>query len=287
MSEIEKIYDRTDFNYMGTMLTYKATQKLEKQLREKMKENAIYAIDFAKKVKAAEFKPYLASVQRLLLAQNVPAAAAKEITNLPRIVTAFGGGADEKILDSIWNKVWPDSLTVDDRIKRLSIKSRQFAEMTVKQGISQGKSAVNIANELQQHFLVDGVEHKAAIRLAAHTTNMCYQAMQAEISIQAKFVMGVRIKRGVYGRISENCPICMEHAGLTYKEYYKSDFGGRDMDMWIMTNAPAYHSYCNCGVETIYEDAVTFVRKAREEYEKSRFKNRPFNGYSEINFKTY
>jgi hypothetical protein len=90
--------------------------------------------------------------------------------------------------------------------------------------------------------------------------------MQAEISIQATFVMGIRIVRGMWGKISPNCPICLEHGGTVSKEYYKSYFGGRDVDLWVLANMPPYHSNCSCGIEQITEDAITFIQKARAEY---------------------
>lgn len=253
-----------EFNLQQTITVRKATQQLEKKLTGIINDTSVYAIDQAKKAKAADFQPYLAEVQRLLVARGIPLAAAKEVTQLPRMVPIFGGGLDKQILDSVWNKVWPDALNVDDRVKRLSQKARIFTELTIKQGVSEGKSAANIAKELRQHFLVEGMERKAAFRLAAHTTNMCYEAAQAEISIQAAFVTGVRIRRGVHGRISKNCQICLEHGGLDHKDYYKEAFGGQDVDMWVMANAPAYHTHCNCGVETIYEDAVQFIENARK-----------------------
>jgi hypothetical protein len=239
--------------------------KLRSDIRNLIKSKAVIAIDFAKKVKAADFAPYLAEAQRLLAAQQIAAAVIKDVTSLNRISPVFGGGLDDKILDSVWNKVWPDALTVDDRIKLLSKKAMQFTEMTVKQGVSEGKSAANISYDLKQHFEVEGLERKAAFRLAAHTTNMCYQSAQAEISIDAKFVMGIRIIRGFYGPASENCDICEEHGGSADgdgKEYRKSDFGGNDADMFVMSEMPGYHPNCNCGIETIYEDAVQFVNNA-------------------------
>jgi hypothetical protein len=244
---------------------HKLSDELHQQVHDMIKTKSVIAIDFAKKVKAADFTPYLAQVQRLLVARNVAKPIIEEATSLNRISLVFGGGLDDKILEAVWNKVWPDALNVDDRIKLLSKKAIKFTEMTVKQGISEGRSAADISKDLRQHFEVEGVERKAAFRLAAHTTNMCYQEAQAEISVSANFVMGIRINRGVYGPASENCDICEEHGGPADgdgKEYRKSDFGGDDVDMYVMANMPGYHPNCNCRVETIYEDAATFVKNA-------------------------
>ncbi|MBU2703680.1 hypothetical protein Ga0466249_004828 [Sporomusaceae bacterium BoRhaA] len=244
---------------------HRLANDLQQEIHDMIKSNSVIAIDFAKKVKAADLKPYLAEVQRLLVARNVAKPIIEEATSLNHISLVFGGGLDDKILDAVWNKVWPDALNVDDRIKLLSKKAMKFTEMTVKQGISEGRSAADISKDLRQHFEVEGVERKAAFRLAAHTTNMCYQEAQAEISVSANFVMGIRINRGVYGPASENCDICEEHGGPADgdgKEYRKSDFGGDDADMYVMANMPGYHPNCNCGIETIYEDAITFVKNA-------------------------
>lgn len=265
LSHVNRMIEMIDAT--GEVNLIKMQKDLQQDIRSMIKSNAVIAIDFAKKVKAADLKPFLAQVQRLLVAQKVPAWVAKEAMRLDRISPVFGGGMDDYILDKIWNKVWPDSLNVDDRIKLLSKKVMKFTEMAVKQGVSEGKSAANIAKELKQHFEVEGLERKAAFRLAAHTTNMCYQTAQAEISIGAKFVMGMRIMRGVYGNASDNCDICAEHGGEVGgdgKEYFKDEFGGRDADLFVMAEMPAYHSNCNCGIETIYEDAAQFVENARK-----------------------
>lgn len=237
---------------------------LQGRYKKILRDNSVIAIDFAKKVKAADFKPYMDEVKRLLLTQKFSAEAIKQITDLNNVSAVFGGGLDKEIVNSVWNKVWPDALKLDDRVNVLSNKMMQYVEMTVKQGISEGKSSYNIFKELKQHLLVEGKESRAFYRLAVHTTNMCYQKAQAEISVQANFVMGIRVVRGYYGPADLNCDICDEHGGQDYKEYFKNDFGGRDTDMYVMTNMPGYHPNCNCGVETIYETALQFVNNARK-----------------------
>ena len=243
------------------MQLLKITKELEQHLHDILKERSVIAIDFAKKVKAAEFEPYLTQVQRLLLAQGVAQVEVMSITDLNQVSMVFGGGLDEKILNSVWHKVWPDALNVDDRIKLLGQKTLQFTEQTVKQGISAGKSAANIARDLRQHFEVEGLERRAAFRLAAYTTNTCYHQAQAEISVGASFVMGIRITRAPDG--SETCDICYEHGGEvggSGKEYYKDDFGGRSYDLFVMANGPGYHPYCKCEIEDIFLSAHDFVR---------------------------
>lgn len=267
LDKVEANNTNGNFNLSQTVNIKKATRELEAELNDLLRENSVYAIDLAKKEKAADFAPYLAQVQRLLCTQGMTVQAAKELTSLSKLVPVFGGGLDNQILNGVWHKVWPDALSVDDRIRRLSSKTMDFTERTVKQGVSEGKSAANIMKELRQHFEVEGLERKAAFRLAAHTTNMCYEAAQAEISLGANFVMGIRITRAVDG--SETCDICAEHAGEVGgpgKEYFKDDFGGRSYDLYVMTNAPGYHPFCKCEVEDILEDAVTLAKRAIEEY---------------------
>ena len=240
---------------------------LQGRYKKILKDNAVIAIDFAKKVKAADFLPFLVEVQRLSNAQKVAPAVVKEITSLNKISPVFGGGLDKDILNAVWNKVWPDALKVDDRVNVLSKKMMQYVETTVKQGISEGKSSYNIYKDLKQHLLVEGKERQALYRLAVHTTNSCYQQAQAEISIQANFVMGIRITRAVDG--SETCDICAEHGGEVGgdgKEYFKDDFGGRSYDLYVMANTPSFHPFCKCEVEDIVEDASTFVKNALKEY---------------------
>ena len=243
------------------------SEELQQNIHDIIKKNSVIAIDFAKKVKAADFLPFLAEVQRLSNAQKVAPAIVKEITSLNKISTVFGGGLDKDILNAVWNKVWPDALKVDDRVNVLSQKMMQYVETTVKQGISEGKSSYNIYKDLKQHILVEGKERQALYRLAVHTTNSCYQQAQAEISIQANFVMGIRITRAVDG--SETCDICAEHGGEVGgdgKEYFKDDFGGRSYDLYVMANTPSFHPFCKCEVEDIVEDAATFVSNALKEY---------------------
>lgn len=243
------------------------SEELQKGFHDIIKSNSVIAIDFAKKVKAADFTPFLAEVRRLSSVQKLAPAVVKDLTSLNKVSAVFGGGLDNKILDAVWGKVWPDSLKVNDRVNVLSKKMMQYVETTVKQGIGEGKSSYNIYKDLKQHLLVEGKERQALYRLAVHTTNSCYQQAQAEISIQANFVMGIRITRADDG--SETCDICAEHGGEVGgegKEYFKDDFGGRSYDLYVMTNAPGYHPNCRCEVEDITEDASTFIANALREY---------------------
>ncbi|OAM93694.1 hypothetical protein SAMN04515679_1797 [Pelosinus fermentans] len=264
LATVDKILLDGDFTTSKMLDLNKAILTLKNDYTKLIREGTVKATESAKKLKGVEFKAYKAEVQRLLSAQEV--AAAEQVFILGKITAEFGGGLDAKVIDSVWNKVWPDALNVDDRIKRLSAKVKEFTERTIKQGISEGNSAANISRILREHFVIEGLEGKAAFRLAAHTTNMVYQATQAEISIQATFVMGIRIVRGMFGKISPKCPICYEHGGDSYKEYFKSYFGGRDIDLWVLANMPPYHSNCSCGIEQITEDAITFIQRARTEY---------------------
>lgn len=264
---LDKIVSLIENGGISVMDMKHLSEELQQNINDIIKRNSVIAIDFAKKVKAADFMPFLAEVQRLSNAQKVAPAVVKEITSLNKISTVFGGGLDKNILNAVWNKVWPDALKVDDRINVLSKKMMQYVETTVKQGISEGKSSYNIYKDLKQHLLVEGKERQAIYRLAVHTTNSCYQQAQAEISIQANFVMGIRITRAVDG--SETCDICAEHGGEVGgdgKEYFKDDFGGRSYDLYVMANAPGYHPNCRCEVEDIVEDAATFVKNALKEY---------------------
>ena len=255
-----------------------ATKRLEEKVKGTVEDGTVIAVDFAKKDRAAEFRPYLDEARRLLLARGLTRAQAEAATTLSNIVPLYGGGLDRKVIDAVWYKVWPDRLNVDDRIRKLGLKTQMEVQRVMKEGIAEGMSARRMALELEE-FIAGG--QKAAFRLAAHTINMTYQTAQAEISIGAKFVMGVRIVRGMYGNASETCEICEEHGGPADgegKEYFKDDFGGADIDMFVMANAPAYHSYCNCGIETIYEPAEQFVKNAlsgldegRESYEGYKF----------------
>lgn len=184
----------------------------------------------------------------------------------PMITAEWGGGLEERVLNLIWNKVWDDGKTLNDRIYRIGASTAQKTEQVVKAGIKEGLSSRDIAKKLNKEL---GLEKKAAFRLAVHSTNTAYNEATAEISMQMPFIMGVRIIRGMYGNASDNCHICEEHGGPadgSGKEYRKSDFGGRDIDMWIMTNSPEYHPNCNCGVEYIEMSASEFVKYARLKY---------------------
>lgn len=264
LSTVENSLLQDDLKNFDRTILDKAIKTLRTQYTELIKTSTENAVKYGIKIKEIEFKKYLSKVEKVLSSQNISIVEKKAITG--EIKVQFGGGLEAKVIDSVWNKVWPDALNVDDRIARLSAKVKQFTEQTIKQGITTGDSAVNMAKKLRDHFEIEGLERKAAFRLASHTTNMVYQATQAEISIQAKFVMGIRIVRGMWGNISANCPICLEHGGIVSKEYYKTYFGGRDIDLWVLANMPPYHNHCSCGVEQIVEDAVTFIKRAQEEY---------------------
>lgn len=217
------------------------------------------SLDMAKESKASEYEPILSGAKRILKSSGASAAEIEKVISLPRVSAYFGGGLDDQIIGKVWNKVWPDALNVDQRVQRLSLKATDFAEKVIRQGIAEGKSAVDMMNMIDAHFVAEGIEAKAAFRLAAHTTNMTYEAARAAISMDVNFVMGLRIVRGMFGPASETCEICFEHGGDDYKEYYKANGD----DLAILADQPPYHSNCNCGTEDIMETAEQFVQMAR------------------------
>ena len=217
------------------------------------------ALKLAKESKAVEYAPILSGARRILKSSGASSAEIERVTSLVRVSAYFGGGLDEQIIGKVWNKVWPDALNVDQRIRRLSVKATDYAEKMIRQGIAEGKSAVDMMNLIDAHFVAEGIEAKAAFRLAAHTTNMTYEAARAAISMDVNFVMGIRIVRGMFGPASDTCEICYEHGGDDFKEYYKANGD----DLAILADQPPYHSNCNCGTEDIMETAEQFVQMAR------------------------
>lgn len=249
---LEKTLNANTFNKTAAKEITSAINSYKSSLHNIIATSSTRAIDKATDYKQAQYKPFLNKIK-----DSVPGI------DIVKIIPSFGGGMDKDLLNKVWNKAYPDGLNVDDRINRLGLIQQNKIETILKKGITDGESAVNISKELQMSLQM---ERKAALRLAVNTTNTAYQTAQAELSIQAEFVMGIRIVRGMYGKISPKCPICREHSGTTSKDYYKSDFGGRDIDLWIMTNSPSYHNHCSCGIIDIIEDADTFTRKAREQF---------------------
>ena len=240
----------------------KASKELAKSLRAIYRESAKVAIETGSAG---------AKTMAIKYAKKVEAVSGLQKSKVDAMVGLdFGGGLEKKVLDAVWNKVWPDSQTVEDRINRLTSSARIKAEQIMRSGIEEGLSAQNIAKEMALKL---DIERKAAFRLAAHTTNMAYHEANAEIAMDMSFIMGIRIMRGVLGPASETCDICEEHGGPADgagQEYLKSDFGGRDIDLWAMTNSPPYHPNCNCDLEYIEMDAAEFVQYAREKYGKGR-----------------
>ena len=221
--------------------------------------SAQQSVDLARALKEAEYAPILTAAKKLLSRSGATTAEIKALTDLPKVSAMFGGGLDAEIIDKVWSKAWKDAMTVDDRIKRLSAKATEYTERIVKQGISEGTSAKDMMYMLGQHFVDEGVEIKAAFRLAAHTTNMTYESANAAISMDVNFVMGIRIVRGMYGPASATCDICFEHGGDDFKEYMKENGD----DLAILADQPPYHANCNCGTEDIMETAEEFVARAR------------------------
>ena len=217
------------------------------------------SLELAKESKASEYAPILSGARRILKSSGASAAEIERVTSLVRVSAYFGGGLDEQVIGKVWNKVWPDALNVDQRIQRLSMKATDYAEKVIRQGIAEGKSAVDMMNQIDAHFVAEGIEARAAFRLAAHTTNMTYEAARAAISMDVNFVMGIRIVRGMFGPASDTCEICYEHGGDDFKEYYKANGD----DLAILADQPPYHSNCNCGTEDITETAEQFVQMAR------------------------
>lgn len=183
-----------------------------------------------------------------------------------KIMAEWGGGLNEKVLNQVWSKVWEDGKSLKDRVERVSASVSKNAEKILKDGIKEGLSSRDIAKKMNIGL---GIEKKAAFRLAVHSTNTAYHEAAAEVSMRMSFIMGIRIIRGMYGNASDQCDICEEHGGPADGsgfEYRKSDFGGRDMDLFVMTNSPQYHPNCNCGIEYLEMDAADFVEYAREKY---------------------
>lgn len=244
---------------VGTeIMMREAREVLRHGLTSTLNDSAQQSVELAKNFKAAEFAPLLSRAKRLLATAGASAAETERVTSLARVSAYFGGGLDRAVIDKVWNKVWPDALNVDDRIKRLSARATEYAENVIRQGISEGTSAQELKRILRDHFEAEGIEAKAAFRLAAHTTNMTYEAANAAISMDVNFVTGIRIVRGMYGPASESCEICYEHGGDDYKEYYK----GNGDNLAIMADQPPYHANCNCGTEDITETAEQFVANA-------------------------
>jgi hypothetical protein len=199
--------------------------------------------------------------------KGVKAATGQKMPYEKQMILEWGKGLDEKVLNAVWDKVWPDGNSLPDRTMRISQSAGRTAEDILRKGTSEGTSARDLSKLLHDAL---GIEKKAAFRLAAHTTNTAYHEANAEISMTMPFVMGIRIMRADDG--SEDCDICSEHGGDVGgdgKEYRKSDFGGRDIDLWTMTNTPQYHPSCKCEVEYIEMDAFDFVQYAVEKYSKN------------------
>ena len=95
---------------------------------------------------------------------------------LTREITAHGigtigvsfGHVAEAAVESTFNRVYKDGLTLSDRLWKLNNVNRRKIEDTVVQGIAQGKSARNLAKELRQYLTEEGVENARsnAMRLA-------------------------------------------------------------------------------------------------------------------------
>jgi len=160
----------------------------------------------------------------------------------------------EKIIYSILLKSWSDGLVVADRIALLTNKMKRIAENIILQSQIAGLSASETASKLEEHFVSGGMEQRAMLRLTTHTINMVKELTMATIAKKSDDVIGIRIVRGMYGNMSEKCPICFEHGSLTYKEYFKSGYGGSDDDLMVMVSQPPFHSRCACGVEFIFNN---------------------------------
>jgi len=214
----------------------------------------------AKDSKIVQYTKYLNQCKQIAKKYEI----APKVFELKNIVPIFGGGMDKTLLEKVWNKAYPDNLNVDDRIDKLGKSIKDKVELYLKQGISNGTSSRDIAKEIADNL---NIERNSAIRLAVSTTNTMYNTAQAEISIQAIFVIGIKITRDADG--SEKCDVCAEHGGEVGGdgiEYYKTDFGGDDYDLYVIANAPTYHNNCKCSVEDIIESAEQFVQRARNEY---------------------
>ncbi len=162
----------------------------------------------------------------------------------------------EKIIYSIFMKSWADGLVVADRITLLTNKMKRIAKNIILQSQIANLSANETASKLESHFVDGGTEQRAMLRLATHTINMVKESAMATIAKKSDSVIGIRIVRGMYGRMSEKCPICFEHGGLDYKEYFKSEYGGNDDDLMTMVEQPPFHSRCSCGLEFIFKGSA-------------------------------
>lgn len=169
-------------------------------------------------------------------------------TSSPLIVPTLTSIDKEKISYSILLKSWADSLVVNDRITLLTNKMKRIAENIILQSQIANLSAKETADKLESHFVGGGMEQRAMLRLATHTVNMVKESAMATIAKKSDSVIGIRIVRGMYGRMSEKCPICYEHGNIDYKEYFKSNGD----DLMVMADQLPYHVHCNCGVKFIF-----------------------------------
>ena len=185
-----------------------------------------------------------------------------------KMLVEFGGGPGRDKVNAVWGKIWNDVLQIDERFKNINSDDLLNIEQHIKQGITEGRASQKMATELRPIFESVGLKRKDALTLAATATNLVYMENQKHINIGANFVMGVQFKRDQHEKCGPDCWQCSRYAGKKQKSYRKNNLKGLSLEQFIKNFGPPYHDGCTCTVEEIIEDATTFVKNAREEYEK-------------------
>jgi len=260
-----------DFNAAKYKLLNTAISTLNASFLALIQENIQLATKVSQQLIDVQLQSFKTEVERLLNAKK--AEKTVKIAILSSILVKLAESEKQRAIDSIMNKKWPDELKVIDRIELLGKKIKQITENTIIQGKITGLSPDDLINQLRSRFIDGGIEQRAALRLAVHTTNMVKEKTFAELAKKSNAIIGIHIMRGAGGSVK--CQICPEHAG---------EVGGsgiiylkEDGDLDIMAEMPPYHGRCLCYEVLIFKDVETFIEDEEQKFARQNILKGEYN----------
>ena len=193
----------------------------------------------------------------------------------------YGRGLARAVRDKVWNLRWKDGYTLSDRIWNLHDIANKNLKSMIQQGVNQGKSAVDIAKEIEKYLEVSGpawttgikpsVTGKGsvkynALRLARSETQNAYRRAQ-KLSAQESDIV-----KGIKWTLSSNHPVyppSYEYEGYNEICNYLAEHNHQDLGAGVFKpdDIPITpHPQCMCHWLDVLYEGDKFINILKEKY---------------------